>query len=350
MTYKNILSIICPLYNKAQYIEETILSVVRQNSSDWELIIVDDNSTDGSYDLAKGYTQRDKRVKVIRREDQSPNIRGANVCRNIGLKVASGDYVMFLDADDLLMPYCVEQRINIINSSGYKSLYIFNVAYFKQDDALLIKAQPSKREVYKYRKSLNERIHFLNRFLKFDLPWHTSGPVWKKQYLINVGGWCEQLQRLQDPELHIRALFDSKIDFHYLMDETIYDVLHRNDDGRLSYGKDEFFIKQLESLNQFIDNIVSLVKAKGAQSHLKSLQGYLIFAETLFYRYIRDKPDKFSEGRRALMAIYDNPNVGYIRSGTFNIFLVVYRIALRRSLIRAKLPGALLFIYKRFFL
>jgi len=88
-------SIIVPLYNKKNYIKSTIKSVLSQTFNDWELLIVDNGSTDGSIEEAK--TIKDTRVKYL----ISP-IRGVCAARNYGLNFAKGEWIQFLDADDLL--------------------------------------------------------------------------------------------------------------------------------------------------------------------------------------------------------------------------------------------------------
>ena len=93
-------SIIVPVYNAEQFLEETICSVIRQEFRDWELLLVDDCSTDKSAEIAEACAARDERVKLI---CQAKN-QGAAAARNRGVKEAEGRYIAFLDADDLWKP------------------------------------------------------------------------------------------------------------------------------------------------------------------------------------------------------------------------------------------------------
>ncbi|MDE6008644.1 MAG: glycosyltransferase family 2 protein [Muribaculaceae bacterium] len=93
------LSIIVPIYNAENYLQATIDSVFSQSYTDWELILVDDGSTDHSPDICELARRRSERVRVVNMENA-----GVSTARNTGLKIARGSHIMFLDADDLLPP------------------------------------------------------------------------------------------------------------------------------------------------------------------------------------------------------------------------------------------------------
>lgn len=94
------ISVIMCVYNEEDCLPESVESVLSQDMSDIEIIVVDDNSTDGSLDVALGYQKRDGRVLVI----QSDKNMGPANARNLGLRRASGDYIAILDSDDLALP------------------------------------------------------------------------------------------------------------------------------------------------------------------------------------------------------------------------------------------------------
>lgn len=95
-------SIIVPVYNIADYLDISINSVLNQGFSDFELILVNDGSTDDSLQICKKYEQKDKRIKVIDKENG-----GVSSARNYGLDTAKGDYVLFLDGDDFFVEECL---------------------------------------------------------------------------------------------------------------------------------------------------------------------------------------------------------------------------------------------------
>ncbi len=91
------ISVIVPVYNAEKYIKKCIMSVLHQTYSDWELILIDDGSTDKSADIIDKAAKKDSRLKVIHKINEGPGI-----ARNSGIKEAVGEYVVFLDSDDFI--------------------------------------------------------------------------------------------------------------------------------------------------------------------------------------------------------------------------------------------------------
>lgn len=106
--------IITPSYNCKQVFKATFDSVLSQTFKDWEWIIVDDCSTDGSYEFIKELAKDDKRMVVL----QTPKNGGSAVARNIGLKNASGRYITFLDSDDVIDKNYLESQLSFIQKHG----------------------------------------------------------------------------------------------------------------------------------------------------------------------------------------------------------------------------------------
>lgn len=101
MTKKEpLISIIMPLYNCQDFVQETVASVSQQKCQNWELIIVDDSSSDDSYEIVQRAAIDDARIKLYQLEYNS----GVVAARNHAIKMASGDYIAFLDSDDLWSP------------------------------------------------------------------------------------------------------------------------------------------------------------------------------------------------------------------------------------------------------
>lgn len=114
----DLVSVIMPSYNTAEYISESIASVQKQTYTDWELIIVDDCSTDNTDEIVKPFLS-DKRIKYIKNEANS----GAAVSRNRALREAKGKWIAFLDSDDLWHPEKLEKQIRFMEKNGYKFTY-----------------------------------------------------------------------------------------------------------------------------------------------------------------------------------------------------------------------------------
>ena len=112
-------SIIMPNYNCEKFIEETISSVLAQTYENWELLIVDDCSTDSSVEIIKNYCKNDDRIKLFINEENS----GAAASRNWALREATGKWIAFLDSDDLWKPQKLERQINFMIKNGYHFSY-----------------------------------------------------------------------------------------------------------------------------------------------------------------------------------------------------------------------------------
>jgi len=121
-----LVSIVIPLFNAKDYIAKTIESVILQSYENWELIVVDDCSTDGSYLVVEEFSKLDSRVKLIRMEQ---NFGGPAKPRNIGVENSKGEYIAFLDADDIWEESKLEVQIELMQEKGYNftSTDILNV-------------------------------------------------------------------------------------------------------------------------------------------------------------------------------------------------------------------------------
>lgn len=107
-----LVSIIMPCYNGAEYIEETINSVLKQTYQNWELLIIDDGSNDESVNIVKKY-QQDQRVKLIQQINA-----GSAAARNNGIRHSKGQYVVLLDSDDIWLPKFLEKQINFMKQKN----------------------------------------------------------------------------------------------------------------------------------------------------------------------------------------------------------------------------------------
>lgn len=115
-----LVSIITPAFNSAKFIAETIRSVQNQTHKNWEMIIVDDCSTDETINIIKQFSI-DQRIKLIQLEKNS----GAGIARNAGLSAANGRYIAFLDADDLWLSPKLEKQLQWMNAENLPFTFSF---------------------------------------------------------------------------------------------------------------------------------------------------------------------------------------------------------------------------------
>lgn len=112
-------SVITPAYNASKYIGDTVASVRAQSFVDWEMIIVDDCSIDDTYQLVAALASEDARIKVIKHQSR----RGVAAARNTALDLAVGEYMAFLDCDDLWLPDKLQKQIEFMVTNGYVLTY-----------------------------------------------------------------------------------------------------------------------------------------------------------------------------------------------------------------------------------
>ena len=115
-----IVSIITPCYNAASYIAQTIESVQAQTFGDWEMLIVDDCSTDDSAVIISAYQATDERIRYFRTDAPSGS---PSKPRNIAMEQARGRYIAFLDSDDLWLPHKLEEQLAFMERGGYGFVY-----------------------------------------------------------------------------------------------------------------------------------------------------------------------------------------------------------------------------------
>lgn len=215
-----VVSIITPSFNRADIVHETAESIFAQTSPHWEWVIVDDGSNDDSWEILKSYAQKDARVKIFKR-DREP--KGACTCRNIAVERCTGDYVMFLDTDDVMAPYCVEQRQTIAAQYPDCDFVVFSM--------LMFKLQPDDMNLL---WNIDSDEDDLSRVLRGNPVCQGTGPLWRKSSFEMVGMWSEDLKLWQDIELHIRSLL-YPVKYQKRLD-LAPDVYLRVSDNSLSRG------------------------------------------------------------------------------------------------------------------
>ena len=120
MNTQTLISIIMPMHNSATFVGEAIESVLAQSYREWELIIVDDESTDASVSIVEAYAQKDSRIRLFR--NPKP-IKMPSAPRNMGLSMAKGRYIAFLDSDDMWLPEKLTQQIPLMQNPQVAIVY-----------------------------------------------------------------------------------------------------------------------------------------------------------------------------------------------------------------------------------
>ena len=122
-----LISVVIPAYNRAAAIPDCLRSVQVQTYQNWEVIVADDGSRDGTPEITERVAREDARIRLVRQDRN----RGAQAARNSGIHAAKGDWIAFLDSDDQYLPHSLEVRLNVVLREGaelvHSDCYIINV-------------------------------------------------------------------------------------------------------------------------------------------------------------------------------------------------------------------------------
>jgi glycosyltransferase involved in cell wall biosynthesis len=244
MKQRPLVSIIIPTYNREELIKETLQSVQNQTYGDWECLIVDDGSTDNTNEILQKVNSEDSRFKSFFNEGK----KGACGARNTGINKSKGSFIIFLDSDDLLEANCLKNRLQKFQHHPEKDFIVFSTLQFYRNmgDSNILINVPTKKE---------EDI--LVRFLNLDVPWLSTGPIWKKKSLIELGYWNEDILSYQDWELHLRAILQgfsyqhfTEIDNYWRVNEGIDSIGDNSGD----YEHLKSHIKLMKDLKPYFKN------------------------------------------------------------------------------------------------
>lgn len=277
-------SIIIPLHNKSQYIESTLKSVLAQSMRNWECIIIDDGSTDGSFAIVKEFIATNPgNWRVLSQENQ-----GQTLARNKGVQIAEAPIIAFLDADDLWLPQKLEKQLFLIERAGI-SLVLCSY--------LIINEQNEYIRLVKFRDS--------NRLLR---NWATlrgfgggleSGGLIKKSDFQLIGGFDSRFSSSSGLDLSLRLSRIGKVSvvrdvgFVYRFNSsgfhTQYGELERNlEILQDMYPESEHFLELKRNHDAFIywAKLREGAKLGLAIGLIQSLMSFRIFRIYFFFRVI----------------------------------------------------------------
>jgi glycosyltransferase involved in cell wall biosynthesis len=274
-----LVSIIIPVYNKAAYVRETLESALGQTYPNIEIVLVNDGSTDGSLAILEEFKSRysDKIILI----DQENG--GVSKATNIGIQASRGDYIQFLDADDLLSPDKIALQINLLRGKSPLILSSCEWVNFKDD------IKNYSRIPYGVFKDFDSGLEWLLYSWNYmemmaDSSWLTS-----KKLIDLAGNWNESLLINQDGEFFMRVLLKCKgVRF-----DSVSKVFYRNlTEESVSRQKTYHANRSLlDSFKSYQKEILQLVDSKKIRIALKRV--YLKFIYDTYPHY----PDLINEAK-----------------------------------------------------
>ncbi|WP_410072600.1 glycosyltransferase family 2 protein [Anaerostipes sp.] len=234
------LSVIMPVYNGEQYLNYSIQSVLNQTYKDYELILVDDGSTDHSLEICEKYQSKDKRIRVISQEN-----KGISGARNAGIDIATGEYITFMDSDDVIQPKMYEIMLNHMVSDGLDLIMCGAVrtGNYNFQDAV------DQYEICKLtKKDLYERI-----FANSNVDWEYMA-VWNKIYKTEYVRKIKFAKRGTEDAV-FNCQYFKYIQNAKLIDQKLYYWIQRK--GSISHSefslRDYYVLEDYYWMNQYVE-------------------------------------------------------------------------------------------------
>lgn len=235
-----LVSIIVPCFNDEASIEEALSSALNQTYPNKEVVVVDDGSTDRSTDIVRSFGSR---LRLVSQEN-----KGAPAARNHGLRLAEGDFIQFLDADDVLYPKKISRQMQVLSEAGTAVVYCdYNIML-----------DGGKEVVHAQLSPLEEDDAVC---LALTRPIQTSSPIHHREWLERVGGFSEDLPCSQEFDLHLRMAGEGMQFYH--LPEILFEI--RKHDGSISAD----YVRVLEQFEGILFRSYKLLEQKGELSELR---------------------------------------------------------------------------------
>lgn len=231
--FNSLVSLIIPVYNREYFLNECLISIYKQTYRPIEVIVVDDGSSDKSINIALNFKKQFSSeiffVEIIKQKNQ-----GANYARNNGFKNSKGEYIQFLDSDDLLLPNKIKNQISELNN-GFDIVYS-KAQFFRDDIGLIIKF---------WGREFNARSSDF-----FEFPWQTMCAIYRKDIIKKYGLWREDLNLNDDWEFSLRYVLNCYKQIFFL--NEVSSLYRDHDNDRIGRGftpqKMDSFINSLETI------------------------------------------------------------------------------------------------------
>lgn len=186
MIQSELISVIIPCYNQANFLEDAIRSVQKQTHQNYEIIVVNDGSTDNTSQVAAAFPA----VRLIEQEN-----KGLAAARNVGLSESKGEYLVFLDADDRLLPDALETGLNALRDHP-QSVFATGFCKFISSDG-----EPRR---FLFHPTIADETDKYIALLRRNFIWSPSTVMYRRSVFTQVGGFNSDLSPAADYELYLR--------------------------------------------------------------------------------------------------------------------------------------------------
>lgn len=267
------ISVIIPCFNSEEYITRAIESVFNQSYTNYEIILVNNNSTDNTYNILQEYAKKKVGLVSVFNEYK----KGAPAARNKGLSEAKGEWIQFLDADDELLPGKLEDQIAVAKNSTADIIAGSCYMYKATDSKTAKRLRPFETENV-WKGLITSQLGI------------TSANLWRKQAVLAVGGWNEEKSSSQEYNLVFRMLKNNDTVSFCLKPLTI---VHVREDSVHKSGDSKRFTEILDNNVKLRLEIKEYLRLKGMLSKHLSYT-----ADTYIYSYLVNTTGVFSSSKK----------------------------------------------------
>ncbi len=305
-------TVLMPVYNAESYLSIAIESVLTQSFHDFELIIVDDGSTDKSFEISKKYAEQDSRIRIFRKDNS-----GISDTLNLGLSNARGEFIARFDADDIMLPNRLEIQFEFLRGNTTLGFCGSFLEFIDANGAVVGWSRPSPVTRAEFEKLISER-----RPITFNHP----SIMCRKAVMVEVGGYDRSMEPTEDTDLFNKILalgFEALIVPQFLLRYRLHST---------SIGAQKVR-KQIENRNFIAYNFY----ARLFQNPTVTREEYtkLMASRPLLQKVLYSTEKLYLASK--YMSLYDYANRRYVRMTIHFAFSVLLRPnrALRRVLILA---------------
>ena len=305
-------SIIIPTFNSSKYLKATLDSVLSQTYANWECILVDDGSIDLTETISVNYQEKDNRFQLYKRPVDLP--KGPSSARNYGVSKAKGDYLIFLDADDLLATTCLENRVAQFQQNPECDFLVFQMERFLDEPDF------SKNEIVVEQ----DKNRVLESFIQLHGQWPITGPVYKTNFFKTIC-FHTNLVVFEDLEVAIKAIMQAT-DFKIY--NTI-DCYYRNDANyKEKYNSIEVKTKMVKCFVELLLSLVAVMQKNNEnQFQNKEIKAYFVNSYKTFFRFtILENSRAFQDDNKKIVHLLAAH--GFLDSKTAFKFFFVDRVLL----------------------
>lgn len=327
---QNKISIILPTYNSEKYIDKCISSVLMQSYNNFELIIIDDASTDKTLNKIIEYQKIDNRIKLIVNKKNM----GVSYSRNIGLKEAKGDYITFIDSDDTYLENALEVMLNLIINKGADAVR-FSFNRIKGSNIIEQRYNNDLSDTILYKDKIDFlKSEFLNNEIQAYIWTMIIKSKFAKETLFN-----EKLGMMEDIVWYFDIL--TKIENIYFSNEILYNYYYNDDSASNSVDKAERNIINLIEINKIYDTFFDGSLRNQAYTSLCN-----VLIENIFKLSISDLEKK--EKIRFIKEILENQEIKKILKDSESKKIRIDRRLLLKLLNYKKYKSIILFCEMKF--